>query len=66
MTSDGYRAVIRSLGLTPCRPSFEGRTLHQTRTGDFQHVPDPELLSPEEREATIALIKFRLGIVDTH
>jgi hypothetical protein len=63
MTSDGYRAVIRDPGFVPCNPSFEGRTLHRNvRTGEIQQVPDPEQLSSEEREATIALIKFRLGV----
>jgi hypothetical protein len=63
MTVEGFRAVIRSLGLEPCRPTFEGRTLHRSvRTGEFQQVPDPETLSPEEREQTIALIRFLLGI----
>lgn len=65
MTVDEYRACIKSLGLTPCRPSFQGSTLHQTREhGIFQQVEDPDHLSPEERIAMIALIKLRMGIVD--
>lgn len=63
MTPGQYRAQIKKLGLTPYRPSHDGKTLHQTREGDFRQIPDPELLSPEEREATIKLIKswFSLG-----
>lgn len=62
MTADGYRAVIHALGLTPCKASYNGTTLHQTRDGQFAQVPDPEGLSPEERRSMIELIKFRLGI----
>jgi len=59
VTSDEYKAVIKSLGLTPCRPSFQGATLHQTRDGDFQQVPDAESLSAEERVSMISMLKFR-------
>jgi hypothetical protein len=65
MTPEGFRAVIRSLGLEPCQPSFEGATLHRSvRTGEFIHVTDPEGLSPDERELMITVVKFRLGISD--
>jgi hypothetical protein len=61
MTPDDYRAAVRTSGLKPCKPSFQGSTLHEKRDGEFQQVPDPEHLSPEERVAMIAVIKTRLG-----
>lgn len=63
MTPQQYRARIKSWGLTPCRPSRDGKTLHVTRTGDFRHVPDPEGLTPEESEAVLELMEkwFELG-----
>jgi hypothetical protein len=62
MTSEGYRAIVRSLGLAPCRPSFDGKTLHyNVQTKTYQQVVDPEPLSPDEREAEIQLLKFLLG-----
>jgi hypothetical protein len=64
MTSDDYRAIIKSLGLTPCRPSFDGKTLHQDRDGHFQQVPDPEFLATEERRSVIEVIKWRMGITE--
>ena len=64
MTSEGYRAIIRSLGLVPCRPSHDGKTLHSTRDGDFQQVLDPEPLTPDERAGAIDLLKWRMGITD--
>jgi hypothetical protein len=65
MSPDGYRTMVKSLGLTPCRPSFNRHTLHTDRTGAIHRIPDPEYLSPEEREAMIELIKRELGI-NTH
>lgn len=64
MTCDDYRAVVRSLGLTACRPSFQGNTVHQDRDGGFIQVEDPESLSEEERVAALGMLKFRLGIID--
>jgi hypothetical protein len=66
VTPDGYRAMIKAMGLTPCKPSFAGRTLHKGPDGphDFQQVPDPEPLAPEERAGAIALIKMLRGIRD--
>lgn len=54
------------MGLTPCRPPHDGKTLHQGPNGpfDFQQVPDPDGLASEEREATIKLIKSLRGILD--
>jgi hypothetical protein len=54
------------MGLTPCRPSFEGQTLHQGREGphDFQQVPDAETMTPDERAAMIILIKGFRNIRD--
>ena len=62
MTPDGYRAMVRSLGLTPCRPSFNRHTLHMDGKGLFYRVPDPEHLSPQERADTIELLKMRMRI----
>ena len=62
MTIDGYKAAIKALGLSPYRPSNGHSTLHQTRDGDFQQVPDPEDLAPEERQGFIDLIRARLGL----
>lgn len=64
MTDDGYRAIIKSLGLTPCRASFDGKTLHQDREGHFQQVPDPDQVAAEERDGVIQFIKWRMGIAD--
>ena len=64
MTSDDYRACIKSFGLTPCKPSFLGSTLHQSRDGLFHQVPDPEGYTDEERDELIALVKLRIGIID--
>lgn len=66
MTPDGFRAIVRSMGLEPCRPPHDGKTLHKGREGpnDFQQVPDPEGLTPQEREDVIKLIKFLRGIRD--
>jgi len=60
MTVDGYRAAVRALGLTPCRPSFNQTTLHQTRDGNFIQVADPEHLSPDERTAMIGHLKLQV------
>jgi hypothetical protein len=60
MTVEEYRARIRALGLTPCRASFNQSTLHQTREGELRQVPDPEPLSPGERDSVFALVRFRL------
>lgn len=62
MTLDGYRAMIRSLGLTPYRPSVNRHTIHSDGKGDFVRVPDPEYLSPEERAEFINLLKAQLKI----
>lgn len=64
MTPDEYRACIRAFGLTPCGPSYQGSTLHQTREGHFQQVEDPDKYSPEDRASLIQLIKLRMGIGD--
>lgn len=57
MTTDEYRTRLRAMGLTPCRPSYEGATIHQDRDGGFRSIPDPEGLSPEERQDVIDLIE---------
>jgi len=62
MTLDGYRAAVRQLGLTPCKPSYNQTTLHQTRDGNFIQVADPEALSPEERKAMVAHYREQLGL----
>ena len=60
MTLDGYRAMVKSLGLTPCRPSVNRHTLHRDGDGHIYRVPDPEHLSPEERSKMIDLLRTRL------
>jgi hypothetical protein len=57
--------MIRSMGWTPSRPSFNRHTLHSDGRGEFYRVPDPEYLSPEERESMIDLIKAWMQI-NTH
>jgi hypothetical protein len=64
MTPDGYRVVIREMGLTPIGRSNGFSTLHQDRDGQIRQVPDPEPMTPEEREAFISVIKLRVGIWD--
>lgn len=64
MTPQAYRALIRSFGLTPCRPSSDDTTLHESREGERIQIPDPEKLSFEERDSIIRLIKQRLMITD--
>lgn len=49
------------MGLTPIKPSYDGATLHQDRDGEARHVPDPDPLTPEKREALINLLQIRLG-----
>ena len=63
MTPDQFRAAVKALGLQPCRPSFDNKTLHVDRHDQFRQVPDPEYLTPEEREATIELLRawYELG-----
>jgi hypothetical protein len=61
MTPEEYKAAIDAAGLTPCKPPFQGSTLHETRDGKFQQVPNPEHLSPDERVAIIAVINARVG-----
>lgn len=62
MTPEEYRAIVRAIGLTPAKPSYEGATLHVDREGQFTSIPDPETLKPDERAGMIAFIKARLGI----
>ena len=64
MTPNEYRAAIRDLGLTPCKSSYNGSTLHETRDRLYQQVPDPETLLPNERADAIALIKWRLTFLE--
>ena len=64
MTSEQYRALIKSFGLVPYKKCYDEGTIHKTRDGDFTVVPDPETLSSTEREDMIVLIKIRLGITD--
>ena len=56
MTSQEYQGKIKAMGLTPCRPSYDGATIHQTRDGEFVTVPDPQTLSPDERVDMLELI----------
>ena len=61
MTPEEYKAAVEAAGLTACKSPFQGSTLHKTRDGYFQQVPNPEHLSPDERIAIIAVIKVRVG-----
>lgn len=60
MTTGEYKAKIKTLGLTPCRPSMDGATLHQTRDGNFIRIPDPESLSEPERRAALELVERQI------
>jgi hypothetical protein len=62
MTEDGYRTAVRSLGLTPCKPSFNRHTIHTDGSNNFYRVPDPEHLTPEERIKMIELLMTRMGL----
>lgn len=64
MTPDEYRAIVRAMGLTPVKPSYDGATLHVDREGLHSSIPDPESLSIEERQGMIAIIKSRMQIED--
>ena len=63
MTSDEYLSIITSLGLSPARSSFEGRTVNKTPGGGFLQVANPETLTDDEKEDMIELIKSRLAII---
>jgi hypothetical protein len=60
MTPEEYKAAIDAAGRSPCKPPFQGSTLHKTRDGKFQQVPNPEHLSPDERVEIIAVINAAL------
>jgi hypothetical protein len=62
LTTQEYRARLRSLGLTPANPSYEGATLHVDRDGMHHSIPDPESLSPEQRAAFLDLLVFGMGL----
>ena len=62
MTSDEYRAKIKAYELTPVKPSYDGSTLHQGRSGEATLVPNPETMNAEERASMIELIMTRLGM----
>jgi hypothetical protein len=65
MTLEGYKAQVRLLGLTPCRPSFNRHTLHADGEGKIYRVPGPEYLSPQERADMIGILKTRvLGLMN--
>lgn len=64
-TIQGYRSAVRNwLGLTPCKPSSGGHTVHMTRDGHYVSVADPEGMSPQERAAFLEVLRFSLGITD--
>ena len=62
LTSQEYRAQIKALGLTPARQSYAGATLHIDRDGLYHSIPDAESLTPGERAAFLALLKYRMGL----
>jgi hypothetical protein len=53
VTVDEYRAAIRTMGLTPVRPSTGKHTLHRWRDGQLYPIRDPDLLSNDARAAAI-------------
>jgi len=61
VTADEYRAAIKSLGLTPMKPSYNGGTLHQDRDRQPHVIPDPDNLEAVERHDIISMLRFRLG-----
>ncbi len=62
MTVDDYLGLLRALGLTKRRQTYDSAAIYETRDGQFTNVPDPNDLSPEERIAMIALIRSRLNL----
>lgn len=66
MTVEDYRARVKAWGLTPCRPSVNRHTIHQTRDGSFIRVPDPEYLAEEEREPVLDLMCLQHGFRYSH
>ena len=63
MTPSGYRARVKDLGLIPCRDSNGVTTLHISRDKQLIQVPDPDILSSEERKDTLDLIERRLNFI---
>jgi hypothetical protein len=59
VTPQAYRAEVKKLGYTPIKPSYAGSTLHQGRDGMHTTIPDPETMSPVEREDLIKLLRAR-------
>lgn len=64
MTPDGYHAMLRAMGLTPCGPSIGGAKMHQTREGLVIRIIDADQLGPDQREVMIEIYKDRLNITD--
>ena len=62
--SSGNRSSPSMSGLTPCRPSFQCSTDHQTRDGLLRQAEDSSPYTAEERTALIDLIKARMGVID--
>jgi len=62
VTPEEYQAAIKSLGLTPAKPSYQGATLHRDRDGMHHSIPDPLQLSTEERADFINLVQTRMGL----
>ncbi len=61
LTSQDYRAEIRSLGMTPVRPSYQGATIYVDRDGQHHSIPDADSLSPGRRRAFLDLLRSRLN-----
>jgi hypothetical protein len=53
-----YRAEVKRRGLTPLKTSYEGATIHVDRDGLTVSIPDPDTMTPEQREAFIQLLSF--------
>lgn len=65
MTVEDYFDVVKALGLRLLRKTSSGEEwLARNKNGDFTIVPDPDALTPEERDDTIILLKARHGGLD--
>lgn len=62
MTPEGYWAAIKAFGVTPIRQVSPKSWVARDRNGAITNIPDPNQFGPEELEATLGLIRMRLGI----
>ncbi|MFT3972011.1 MAG: hypothetical protein QM699_00595 [Amaricoccus sp.] len=64
MTIAEFKARLREMGLTPSVPIYAGGMVYEDRDGQLHNVPDPSMLSPEEREEIIVVIARIIGFED--